>query len=213
MTTPRDFAIALLSGLGLPLTQNNLQALIAFQAQEGGFMHNTANYNPLNSTLPYKGSTVAKGFSTPAIQAYTDWPSGLQATINTLKNGLYNNILAALQASSAPDTTLQAVKNSPFGWYYFLDSQTSSSCGLPNQPLCGPNPIKVPIEPQPSANLQYEANSAFPQGPSTTPLPINPFAQALTAPAPGVGPSVGKAAIGSALIFGIWKLYEFLGKR
>lgn len=213
MTTPRDFAIALLSGLGLPLTQNNLAAMIAFQAQEGGFMHNTAFYNPLNSTLAYKGSTTAKGFSAPPIQAYTDWPSGLQATINTLKNGLYNNILAAFQASSAPDTTLQAIKNSPFGWYYFIDRQTSSSCGLPNQPVCGLNPIKVPIEPQPVANLQYEADTSFPQGPSTTPLPVNPFAQAITAPAPAVGPSVTKAGVGAVLIFGFWKLFEFLGKR
>lgn len=213
MTTPRDFAIALLSGLGAPLTPNNISAMIAFQAQEGGFMHNTANYNPLNSTLAYKGSTVAKGFSIPAIQAYADWPTGLQATINTLKNGLYGNILAALAASSSPDTTLQAIKNSPFGWYYFIDSATSSSCGLPNQPKCGPNTIKVPIEPQPAANLQYEASTPFPQGPSTKPLPTNLFAQVMTAPAPAIGPSIGQAGLGAVFIFGFWKLYEWLGKH
>ena len=211
MTTPRDFASALLGALGMPVTPNNVMALIAFQAQEGGFMHNTAFYNPLNTSLVYK-SVTAKGFSSPAIQAYPDWSTGLAATVKTLRNGLYGGILAALQSSAAPDTTLQAVKNSPFGWYYMLDPMTSSSCGATGQPACPSNAVKIAIEPQLASALQYEADMQYPPGPSpfsTLSGTSGPFAGS----APSFGPNVTQAGVGAVLAFGFWKFYEFLGRH
>jgi hypothetical protein len=202
MTTPRDFAIALLSGLGLPLTQNNITAMISAQAAEGGFCplqadcgsataaERTAYYNPLNITQPIKGSSVASGYAAsaskggPAIQAYPDWPTGLQAAITIFKNGFYKDILASFQASADPSTTLAVwAKNPNYGWVL-----------------------------TPGVNLAYGAYT-FPQGPSTTPLPTNLFAQTITAPAPAIGPSIGQAGVGAVLIFGFWKFYEWLGKH
>jgi hypothetical protein len=205
MTTPRDFATALLSALDLPMSANNIQALIAFQAQEGGFMHNSAAYNPLNTTYSLN-SVTAPGFTIPAIQAYPDWFTGLMATVKTLESGIYANILAALHNSSAPDTTLQAVKNSPFGWYYCIDPNTSSSesCNTPGA-------IRIPIEPKPAASLQSEADVSFPPGPN--PHSRLPFSQ--TTPfLPASGSSnVLQAGVGAALMYGFYKLYEYLGKK
>ncbi len=119
MTTPKDFALALLSGLGLTESQNNIDAIVSAEAAEGGFMSNTANFNPLNTTQKATGSQLASGFSSsgPQIQSYPDWPTGLQATIATLKNGLYNDILASLAASADPQTTLNVWAANPhYGW-------------------------------------------------------------------------------------------------
>jgi hypothetical protein len=209
VTTPHDFAVALLAALDLPMSTNNIQSLIAIQAQEGGFMHNPAYYNPLN-TAYVLNSTTASGFSSPAIQAYPDWPTGLSATVKTLQNGLYPNILAALQASSLPDTTLQAVKNSPFGWYYCIDPNTSSS-----EACSTAGAVRVPIEPQPAASLQYEASTPFPLGPNpSSTLPIPAFGSMPYLPnVSSVGPSsITQAGVGAVLAYGFWKLYEYLGK-
>jgi hypothetical protein len=187
MTTPRDFAVALLSGLGLPLTLNNIAAMVSAQAIEGGFSHNTATYNPLNITQPAKGSSTAQGFGTAAnpanIQAYPDWPTALSATIALFKNGLYNDILASFQKSADPQTTLAVwAKNPSYGWTF-----------------------------TPEVNMTY-ADEPFPQGPSSKPLPSSIFAQAITGPAPALGPNLVSAGIGAVFIFGFWKLYEYLGK-
>jgi hypothetical protein len=188
MTTPRDFAVALLAGLNLPLSQNNVDAMVSAEAIEGGFMNNTATYNPLNVTQPITGSTTASGFgpgtSNPAnIQAYPNWPVALSATIALFKNGLYGDILSSFQTSAPPSTTLEVwAKNSHYGWTF-----------------------------TPSVDTSYGAET-FPQGPSSLPLPptvVNPSNIQI----PSMGPSVAQAGVGAVLMFGFWKLYEYLGKR
>ena len=202
MTTPLDFAVALLSGLGLPLTQNNIDAMVSAQAAEGGFCpleancgaytaaERTAFYNPLNITQNAKGSTVASGYAAsasqggPAIQAYPDWPTGLKAAITILRNGYYGDILASFQASADPATTLAVWgKNPKYGWTI-----------------------------TPAVNTAY-GSYTFPAGPSTTPLPTNPFESIVTKPTQSFGSSLGQAGVLGVLAFGFWKLYEYLGKH
>jgi hypothetical protein len=112
--TPIDFATQLLTLLSKPVTPNNTQALVAAQCIEGGWMHNAALFNPLNTTLRAPGST---SITSVGVQAYTSLEQGLQATADTLTNGLYTGILDALAADADPDVTLRAMAVSPWGWY------------------------------------------------------------------------------------------------
>jgi hypothetical protein len=114
--TPADFAQALLSRLALPVSDNNIAALVAFQAHEGGFMHNSASFNPLNTTQPAPGGRQASGLDQHiGVKAYANWNEGLEATARTLQNGLYGGILAALKRSAHPDETLKQIGASKWG--------------------------------------------------------------------------------------------------
>jgi hypothetical protein len=116
--TPNDFAHALLHRLGLPESGNNVAALVAFQAIEGGHMHNSAAYNPLNTTWKMSSSQTGKGLSKSiGVQAYASWDEGIEATAKTLTNGLYKDILAALARSAPPDETLKIIAKSPWGGF------------------------------------------------------------------------------------------------
>lgn len=118
MTTPVDFARALLARLNKPVTDNNIAALVAAQCIEGGYMHNGAEFNPLNTTLPFGASRKV----TPVgVMAYASWADGLEATAKTLENGLYQPILDALENDCDPDHTLRAMALSPWGWYRVVD--------------------------------------------------------------------------------------------
>jgi hypothetical protein len=110
--TPADFAQALLQRLGLPTTANNIAALVAFQAHEGGHMNNAAAYNPINTTLKLPGSHPVTKIG---VQAYSSWEQGLEATAKTLAQGNMGAITAALARSASPDETLRAVASSPWG--------------------------------------------------------------------------------------------------
>lgn len=118
--TPIEFASELLVRLGLPVTENNIAALVGLQIQEGGHVANSAAFNPMNVTQLIKGvSHLAPGFSEkgPQIQAYPDWEAGLQATATLFKNGLYKGVLASLARSASPNDTLREIALSPYGWY------------------------------------------------------------------------------------------------
>lgn len=137
--TPALFAQSLLARLSLPQTDSNIAALVAFQAQEGGFMHNTAAFNPMNTTQPMPGSHQAPGLDKNIrVQAYSDWHEGLEATARTLSNGLYGGILAALKRSAPPDDTLKQIGASKWG---------CTICGT-----------------RPAASLQSYAHLDFPAG-------------------------------------------------
>jgi hypothetical protein len=141
--TPRLFAQALLGQLGMPISPNNVMALIAAQHIEGGWMHNAARYNPLNTTLATAGSYTA--MRTPApIQGYSSWAEGLGATAATLRGSAYAPIRAALASSAPPDQTLAAFGAGPWGWY---DPKTGAR-----------NPVPL------AASSQGEADTPFPPG-------------------------------------------------
>jgi murein DD-endopeptidase MepM/ murein hydrolase activator NlpD len=106
--TPSDFSRALLAALGDPNTGPNVQAIDAWQAAEGGFVH----LNPLNTTQPAAGATI---WNSIGVRTYPDWPTAIRATTQTLKNGQYRGILAALKAGNNPLAVAHAVGASPWG--------------------------------------------------------------------------------------------------
>lgn len=112
--TSTKFAKKVLSDLHLPTSANNVDALLAWMAFEGGHWGNPVfKHNPLNTTQKMPGSHSPGG---PAgVQAYPDWKTGAAATVKTLSYGAYAHIRAALADSAPPEVTLAAVKSSPWG--------------------------------------------------------------------------------------------------
>jgi hypothetical protein len=129
--TPAEFADWLLTDLGDDPTvdSNDVPLVEDWEAEEGGNWNNTAAANPLNTTLPYDGSTVLSGGGAAAaagVQAYgtpadPNWNDGLAATVATLENTKnvagqqdYGPILSAL-ADNDPAAAAAAIVNSPWG--------------------------------------------------------------------------------------------------
>jgi hypothetical protein len=110
--TPVTWAKALLQQLGMPLTAHNVAAITAWEVAEGGHWHNSAHYNPLDTTMPEPG---ASAMNSVGVKAYVSWAQGFTATIATLRNGYYGGILAALQAGNNAIAVADAVAASPWG--------------------------------------------------------------------------------------------------
>ena len=101
----RDF----LTRLGMPVTAENMRLMKAWQQAEG----TAARFNPLATTQSgFAGETQ---FNSVGVKNYTSYEDGLNANVKVITNGLYKNILAALQAGNSAETTAQAITNSPWG--------------------------------------------------------------------------------------------------
>lgn len=112
ISTPHDFAIALLYALGDPLTPQNVGAVVSWEKAEGGAWNSPAKYNPLNTTRRMLGS---RSVTAVGVQAYTSWPQGLLATVQTLQGGAYRNILVALKTGTSEQAVERAVASSIWG--------------------------------------------------------------------------------------------------
>jgi hypothetical protein len=119
--TAASFAEALLGKLGLPITDNNVRSLVAFQAQEGGH-DNGAWFNPLNTMLRVKdlpSVNFKTGRDEGGVQAYESWQDGLEATARTMRQGNMRAIYDSLRRSADPVSTVAAIAGSPWGWKGF----------------------------------------------------------------------------------------------
>lgn len=106
-----SWAVELLHRLNVKPTSGAVQAIVAWEAAEGGNWNNTAHFNPLNTTQDAPGATSMNGVG---VKAYTSWEQGFDATIQTLHNGNYDQILAALRSGNA-HAIAESVVNSPWG--------------------------------------------------------------------------------------------------
>src|SRR6516162_9106707 len=87
-----------LQGVGAPITPANMQFVNAWQQAEGG----TAANNPFNTTQTMPGSSFYNQLGGGiGVQSYGSPQQGIQATIRTLQNGNYGNILSALRSGSS----------------------------------------------------------------------------------------------------------------
>jgi len=87
-------AQAILAGIGAPVTPGGVAILVAWQACEGG---PASRHNPMNTTLPLPGSVP---INAQGVQQYPTEAEGIAATVQTLQNGLYPGIVAALRSGS-----------------------------------------------------------------------------------------------------------------
>lgn len=92
----------------MPKTAENQRALIAWARAEG----TSASFNPLATT---QGATGASNFNSVGVKNYPSYEVGLDATVKTLRNGRYENILAALRRGTNAMEVGQAVEDSPWG--------------------------------------------------------------------------------------------------
>jgi peptidoglycan hydrolase CwlO-like protein len=110
--TQVTWAQAFLKSLGVPLTADNVAAVVAWEMAEGGHWYNTAYYNPLNTTQSMPGASV---FNSVGVKAYTSWEQGLKASVITIRNGYYGGILDALARGNDAQAVADAVAASPWG--------------------------------------------------------------------------------------------------
>jgi cell wall-associated NlpC family hydrolase len=150
--TPATFATSLLQAVGAPPTPQNVSSLVAWQAREGGNWHNTAAYNPLNTTLDAPGSKAINGVG---VKAYQNWNQGVQATANTLKNGDYTDVLGALHSGKGLTGSLQGLSKWSGGGYSSLDGVSSS---YKPAPVPGAAKAAAPAK-APVANTQDSAQA------------------------------------------------------
>jgi peptidoglycan hydrolase CwlO-like protein len=110
--TQITWAQAFLKRLGMPMTADNVAAVVAWEMAEGGHWYNTAYYNPLNTTQTMPGATI---FNSVGVKAYKSWAQGLEASVITINNGFYGGILAAMRRGNDAQAVADAVAASPWG--------------------------------------------------------------------------------------------------
>jgi hypothetical protein len=110
--TVHQWAQAVLTRLGVPVTPANVTAMVAWAAAEGGNWHNTAHYNPLGTTLREPGST---SMNSVGVQSYVSWDSGISATVSMLNQSNMAGIKRALSKGNDPEGVVTAVLSSPWG--------------------------------------------------------------------------------------------------
>jgi len=110
--TQVTWAQAFVKSLAMPMTADNVAAVVAWEMAEGGHWYNTAYYNPLNTTQSMPGATV---FNSVGVKAYTSWAQGLKASVITIRNGYYGGILDALRRGNDAQAVADAVAASPWG--------------------------------------------------------------------------------------------------
>jgi hypothetical protein len=102
--TDDEFYNEILKGIGAPITPDNMEFLYAWRQSEGG----EAKNNPFNT----KNS---EGKCIQGVKNYQQDMDGIQATIDTLRNGRYDNIINSLKSGKDSMKTAMELKNSPWG--------------------------------------------------------------------------------------------------
>lgn len=85
---------ALLIALGVPVTKQNRRFLQNWQRWEGGHTKNKARFNWLNTTRKTPGAVGS--INSVGVKAYRSFDEGILATVETLNNGKYQDVLDAL---------------------------------------------------------------------------------------------------------------------
>ncbi|MGZ6570474.1 MAG: hypothetical protein ACXVHJ_05275 [Solirubrobacteraceae bacterium] len=113
-------ATQILHGIGAPVNQHTVGAMLGWFNAEGGNWGNSAAHNPLNTT---QGAPGARSINGVGVKAYGNWGQGIAATVQTLKNGHYGQIIQAFH-NSDPQGVAQAIASSPWGTNGQLVHQT-----------------------------------------------------------------------------------------
>lgn len=100
--------VAILHGIGAPVTAGNLAALVGWEKAEGG----SASFNPFNTTLPEPG---ASSYNSVGVRNYVSEQQGVRATIATLQGSAYSGVIAQLRRGNNPAGVAAAVGASPWG--------------------------------------------------------------------------------------------------
>lgn len=115
--TRQSFAIAILGGLGAPMTQENIDILLAWMGKE----NTKATNNPLATTQgqgnpeKYGGDVMGDDFifNSHKVKNYPDFDTGVRATVDTINLSWYSDIKRLLMKGnvSIQDFNRQAIDN------------------------------------------------------------------------------------------------------
>lgn len=141
-----DWANLTLSGISAPHTETNVEFLACWAEREGG----NAEFNPLNTEYRLSGSS---SYNSAGVQNFPTVQEGATATVRTLLNGMYSDIVAALRSGNAERTvTYRGLATWSGGGY-------SSLNGIPVPHI--PSPVSQPV-PSENANDWSVIVSAIP---------------------------------------------------
>ena len=108
------WSMSILNKLHDPYTPENIAFLNRWQAQE----NTNARHNPLATTQPARG---ASAFNSVGVRNYLNAQQGYDATIKTLENGYYPNIVAGLRSGKPYGNKNSAAELNKWGtgskWY------------------------------------------------------------------------------------------------
>ncbi len=105
-----QFARDVLTRIGAPVTADNVRAMVAWQMAEG----TRASFNPL-ATVRSSNQPGESQFNSVGVKNFGSYQAGVDTTVGALENGLYGNIIAALQRGNDAQGVAQAVANSRWG--------------------------------------------------------------------------------------------------
>jgi len=151
----KTWATQLLTAMGAPVSDTSITAITTWAAHEGGHWNNSANYNPLNTTLDMGNS---ESMNSVGVKRYKSWDEGIQATLKTLTGRSadargYTAIVNALKSGADTATILKAVSNSAWvtgktgqnSYKGFTGGGTPGSPGIPNPDTTSQNITPTPI--------------------------------------------------------------------
>jgi len=111
-----------LKRLGAPITKQNLDFLGTWQRYEGGHTNNDARYNWLNTTSNAPGAV--RSINSVGVKAFDSYDNGVNATVQTLNNGRYGDVVASLRSGNP-------YKNKPVaGLSTWLSGKPNSEAGI-----------------------------------------------------------------------------------
>jgi hypothetical protein len=173
---------AILNRLGAPTTPQNLSFLNAWTRAEGG----AATNNPFNTTQPAPG---ASSYNSVGVRNFVSPQQGVSATVQTLQNGRYGQILDALKAGNDAKAAARALADSPWGTGNLVlkilgaDPPPTKIGGAPAPSLLAAPPT-IPTRDPNALQLLAAGASLFGFDPS----PLAELAAQAPAPAPGKTP-------------------------
>jgi hypothetical protein len=110
-----DFVEAVFKVLKLPTTTSRIYFGVAWAASEGS----EAKNNPFDTTEPYPDATE---FNSTGVKNYKTWEDGIYATVTTLKNGNYEELLNVLKdPKSNAARCIMALNGSSWGSHVSLE--------------------------------------------------------------------------------------------
>jgi hypothetical protein len=119
LNTRRGWAKRFLAAIPEPVTGRNVCFVVEWELREGGGFGNQAVDNPLNVNPP--AGIGWPGYHATGAWAFPNRKTGLDYTVQTIRNGYYSGILAALSRGDDPQGAADALVNSPwagshYGW-------------------------------------------------------------------------------------------------
>lgn len=106
--TRLEWAQRFLRQLGVPVTDRTRMAMVVWMQSEGS----PARWNPLATILPMPGAVT---MNSAGVKHYPDRRTGLEASLRTIREEQYDEIVRRLARNSYPRYIVNAIAESPWG--------------------------------------------------------------------------------------------------